>query len=864
MKKIILLLTFFTASFAFGQDYGAIIDSYLTNNRSQFGLQEQDIQDVKINSQHFSKSMQSEMVYASQRYQGIEIFNSVSSFAIKNGSVINAAMSFNTNINSRVNATSPSITPAMAVTNAAGALGIQNPSNLVLLETISNQSFVFSNGNISLENIPVKLVLQPTEGNSIRLAWDLSIYLLDASHWFSVRIDALTGTLLSTHDWVVSCNLGTEPHSGHHVKESILFSKGNNTTMETTLGSSSYRVFPLPLENPNEGPSQLVSNPEDLIASPFGWHDTNGVAGADFTITRGNNVWAMEDVNGNNGIGASPDGGATLEFDFPYNLPQAPTNFLQAATVNLFYWNNILHDVMYRYGFDEASGNFQVNNYGNGGAGNDEVFADAQDGGGLNNANFATPPDGNRPRMQMYLWSAPINVLGTLMTVNSGPLAGQYLAIDSNYGGTPLPVAPITANMVVMEDDDAGPSSDPNDGCDNITNAGALNGKIAVVRRGECNFTVKVISAEAAGAVAVVVVNNVPTDPIAMGGTGAGIGIPAIMIYQEDGEAIITSLLNGDVINATLQDDGSGDDPFQRDGDLDNGIIAHEYGHGISNRLTGNSVGCLQNDEQMGEGWSDYFGLILTQKADDEGEDVRSTGSYVLGQGDAGLGLRSQAYSTDPTVNDFTYADTNTLPQPHGIGSVWAMMLWDLTWKLIDQYGYDPDIYNGTGGNNIALQLVIDGLKLQPCSPGFVNARDAILAADVASNGGDNRCLIWNVFAARGLGFSASQGSAFNRFDQVEAFDNPADCQLGTGNIENLNNFIIYPNPSNGDINIMTRVEVGNADISIFDMNGRKVFAQEVELRNSVNINASGLKTGIYLIQIDGANHSHTAKLIIQ
>ena len=72
---------------------------------------------------------------------------------------------------------------------------------------------------------------------------------------------------------------------------------------------------------------------------------------------------------------------------------------------NLYFTNNRIHDILYRYGFDEAAGNFQVNNYGNGGLGNDAVNAEAQDGGGTNNANFATPPDGQEPRMQMYVWT---------------------------------------------------------------------------------------------------------------------------------------------------------------------------------------------------------------------------------------------------------------------------------------------------------------------------------------------------------------------------------------------------------------------------------------------------------------------------
>ena len=88
---------------------------------------------------------------------------------------------------------------------------------------------------------------------------------------------------------------------------------------------------------------------------------------------------------------------------------------------NLFYWNNIIHDVQYNYGFDEAAGNFQLNNYGRGGAGNDPVRAEAQDGAGTNNANFGTPADGSRPRMQMFIWTAPIPIA----TVTSTPASSS-------------------------------------------------------------------------------------------------------------------------------------------------------------------------------------------------------------------------------------------------------------------------------------------------------------------------------------------------------------------------------------------------------------------------------------------------------
>ncbi|MCB0451575.1 MAG: T9SS-dependent M36 family metallopeptidase [Aequorivita sp.] len=861
MKKVLYLLIIFAVNVSFAQDYSTVIKSYLQQNRTQYSLQQQDISDISIASQAYSKSLKVQNVYVEQRHQGIKLFNSVSSFVIKDGAVINAKLSFTENAAAKVNGTTPSISAVGAISKAANWLGLENPSNLNLLETVSDNSYIFSNGNISLENIPVELVYQKMdETGALKLAWDLSIYLLDASHYYSVRIDAITGELLDTNDWVVSCNFeGSHSHSN---SESLLFSNNKVDNSSLMLGDgSSYRVFALPLIAPNDGDDSIVSDPSDPIASPFGWHDWDGVAGPDFTDTKGNNVLSNEDRNGNNGNGGTADGGATLTFDFPYNLPQVPVNFLDGALTNLFYMNNMMHDILYHYGFDEANGNFQKNNYGNPGNGNDFVVADAQDGSGINNANFATPPDGSNPRMQMYLWNAPGKVLGTFLTVNNGPLAGAYYAADSNFA-PPVPVSPITADLVVIEDN----SGDPNDGCNTVTNGADLNGKIVVIKRGTCAYNVKTLAAQNEGAVAVIVVNDVPGDPLAMGGNGSGITIPAIMVYQSDGNALIASLLNGDTINATLKDDGSGNDPFQRDGDLDNVIIAHEYGHGISNRLTGgpSQAGCLQNEEQMGEGWSDYFGLVLTMKPGDSRNDYRGIGTYALGEGIAGRGLRTKFYNTDFAVNDFTYNSIKTQAVPHGVGSVWATMLWDLTWDLIDRYGFDPDIKHGTGGNNIALQLVMDGMKLQPCSPGFVDGRDAILEADQLLYGGANRCLIWRAFAKRGLGENATQGSTNSRSDGVENFDIPAGCELGVSdNDANENNFIIYPNPSNGELSIKSRVDVGEATISIFDINGRKVFNQTIELHQNATINASGLTSGIYLMQIEGAARTQTTKLII-
>ncbi|HZH70153.1 MAG TPA: M36 family metallopeptidase, partial [Flavobacteriaceae bacterium] len=202
------------------------------------------------------------------------------------------------------------------------------------------------------------------------------------------------------------------------------------------------------------------------------------------------------------------------------------------------------------------------------------------------------------------------------------------------------------------------------------------------------------------------------------------------------------------------------------------------------------------------------------------------------------------------------------LSLPHGIGFVWATMLWDLTWAMIDEYGFDPDFYNGTGGNNMAMQLVIDGMKLQNCSPGFIDGRDAILEADELAYGGINRCLIWEVFARRGLGVSASQGSPFNRFDQLEAFDIPEECLLETSDYHS-NSFSIFPNPSQGSVSIYSSSNMGDTLVTIFDSNGRKMHQENVILNGFITLSLNHLNSGLYIVKVKGENQSYTRKLII-
>ena len=183
------------------------------------------------------------------------------------------------------------------------------------------------------------------------------------------------------------------------LRHTVIGPGGRVLVEELRTNTDTYKIFPI---HPGVSPTQtVVSGPGGGNAqSPSGWVTADR--------TTGNNVDAYLDRDNNNAADANGRPiSATQTFEFTTNLAQAPTTAdnQMAAVTNLFYLNNVIHDKLYRHGFTEAAGNFQANNFGKGGAGNDPVNAEAQDGGGTNNANFATPSDGSRPRMQMYLWS---------------------------------------------------------------------------------------------------------------------------------------------------------------------------------------------------------------------------------------------------------------------------------------------------------------------------------------------------------------------------------------------------------------------------------------------------------------------------
>lgn len=577
--------------FLTGPNAGAplqIAVDYLAAHGQGVGIAPADLTTMDITDQYTDASgAGTTHIYLRQTFNGLPVGNSVANVNISRlGEVMNVGGGFVGGLAGRSTGVvaAPGLTAGEALLSLAPALGL-TPRELPLVtdqEPGPAQQAVLHAPSLSLDAIPARLQYIATGNGEVALSWDFVIRTPDGEHWYDASVDATTGVVTDVNDWMSDL--------------------------------ASYRVFAAPTRDPLDGPRTLVVDPSDPTASPFGWHDTNGVTGAESTLTKGNNVNAYEDSANQNAPGFQPDGTSSLTFDFPLDLTGQPSTYRPAAITNLFYWTNVIHDIHYQYGFTEAAGNFQVNNYGRGGVGGDEVQAEAQDGSGLNNANFGTPPEGFQPRMQMYVWN----------------------------------------------------QTSPN-----------------------------------------------------------------------------------------------------RDGDLDTDVVTHEYGHGVSTRLTGgpnnsNSLNALQSGG-MGEGWGDWWAMMFTMKATDTANDARALASYSNGGN-----LRRQPYSYDMSIDPITFdAFNGGFPnnEVHFAGEIWASALWDMSWLLIDKYGFDADLYKGytgpgSAGNLLALQLVMDALKLQPSNPSFIDGRNALLFADQALTGGQNVNEIWRAFARRGLGASASTTGA--------------------------------------------------------------------------------------------------------
>ncbi len=603
--------------------------TFLREHRQLFGYGPELLEAARVKREFVTAHSGMRTVVWEQQIEGIEVFEALLiSHTTRENELVNlssqlvpasAIGSFQTN---PARQQTPGVTAREAVAVAARNIGeTLVEQDLLPLENgdtrssgwQKRQAFAARALNGSAE---ARLIWLPMSRTHLSLCWDVILTSRSRGEMFRVLVDTRTG----------------EPMLRHCLTDYISDASYRVYTSDSPTPFSPGYGTPTSQQPPAVARQFITLSALSTNASPAGWI-SDGV-----NETRGNNVDAHTDHDNDDQPDLPrPQGSSGRTFDFPLDLTQSPATYANAAVVQLFYWNNFMHDQLYDLGFTEAAGNFQNDNFGRGGSGNDAVMADAQDGGGYNNANFSTPPDGYPPRMQMYQFNGPT----------------------------------------------------PN-----------------------------------------------------------------------------------------------------RDGDLDAEIILHEYTHGLSNRRVGGGVGLRQLvSGGLGEGWSDFYALsLLSQPADDLNGVYAAGGyaAYLLGGFSQNyyFGIRRYPYCTDLRKAPLTFKDidphqasdhpgvprnpvTGTDPaEVHNMGEVWCAALWDLRANLVSKLGW-------SAGNHLALQLVTDGMNLSPPNPNFLEARDAIIQADLVNSGGVNLRELWVAFAKRGMGYSATAPESSTSTGVSEAYDLP-------------------------------------------------------------------------------------------
>lgn len=513
---------------------------------------------------------------------------------------------------------------------------------------------------------------------------------------------------------------------------------------------------PHPTGTPNGYAAPMaLPNLVTLQNAPFSRNDPWLPSGA--TQTQGNNVHAYADLAAPDGFNVGGDRIASVSapgvFDYaydPHQGPQANPGQIDASVVNLFYATNWLHDWFYDAGFDEVAGNAQADNFGRGGQDSDAIRAEALDYSGTNNANMQTPADGAPPRMQMYRF------INRAVQASAPGVAFAQIPGSAAFGPQEFD---LTAEVVVAA---------PANGCAALTNAASVAGKIALVDRGACEFSAKALTAQQAGAVGVVIVNSDASAPGSMGAgaSGGSVNIPAIHVEQ----AVRAALAAGSV-QMTMQGYSA-----ELSSALDNTVIAHEWGHFISNRLIGDASGLTTNHARgLGEGWGDFHALLMMAAPQDINlpSNANWAGTYAMaghamanGAGTdaanvAYYGMRRYPYSADMMKNPLTLrhiTDGQALPgvaprnpsagglnaEVHNMGEVWASMLWECYVSLLRAHPFQE-------AQDRMKQYLVAGYKLTPVNPTLTEARDALLAAALAMDPADH-ARFSAAFARRGAG----------------------------------------------------------------------------------------------------------------
>lgn len=644
-------------SHAQNANHQQLIKSFLNEHSELFGHGGEVLTGAKVKRDYVTPHNGLHTMVWEQQLDDIPVFEAVlMGHVTKNGELVNISTHFlpdpaaaaHQNAAARAALKSaPEISAANALLLAAQDVGHYFTINDI--ETVEaaagpEQAQKFKAPGKILGNSYIHLTWLPLDANNVRLCWQVLVTVGTPVEGFQILVDAQTGEVLVRQN--LTCHISDASYRVWTSDSPSPFSPGLSTP-------SAFQ--------PTTVPRTLVTIAAlNTNASPNGWIDDAN------NTTTGNNVDVFLDRDGDfQPDRARPTGNPNRVFDIPINLNNDPSTYADASVVHMFYWQNWYHDTLYGYGFTEAAGNYQQDNFNRGGLGNDPIIAHTQFGASVgiaDNSFFIPAPDGQSGNIVEFVFDFPSPV---------------------------------------------------------------------------------------------------------------------------------------------------------RDGAVDQEVYLHESTHGVSTRLVGGGVGMTELQPRgMGEGWSDFYALCLLSQP---GDDVN--GNYALGGYDTyqffGMtanyyfGIRHYPYSTDMTKNPFTLKDIDTsqvsphtgIPyspvyspfdpneanEVHHAGEVWCSALWEVRANLINKYG-------DTNGNHLMLQLATDGMKLCPANPTFLEARDAIVAADIVDNNGVNGNEIWRGFAKRGMGAGAFVPVNSTTIGVIESYNVPGLGYLTNAIVGGNNNGIVDPN----------------------------------------------------------------------
>ena len=282
-------------------------------------------------------------------------------------------------------ATAPRLTQEQAVGVAYRILGLQPPDQLSRsTRSLEGWTLYENPKGEDFSPLAVAPCIFPMNAEAAVLAFRILLEV-DSSNWYEMLLDAETGRLLLLH------NLYRQAAWGRVWRQSPLDGSQAVVQFPTASGTTNNTLA------------------DGRVIGLSAWLPSSG------TVTTGNNADAYLDTNGDNkpdtttGSGISNGRASAPDQQFGYatgdrTTLQDPRNFKAAAVTSLFYFVNLAHDYYYSLGFDEASGNFQKDNFGLGGKDSDPVLAQAQDGATADDASFASTPDGLSPRLHVGLF----------------------------------------------------------------------------------------------------------------------------------------------------------------------------------------------------------------------------------------------------------------------------------------------------------------------------------------------------------------------------------------------------------------------------------------------------------------------------